>query len=202
MTLFPDTDESLIAKVSDLGDGAAWAEFVGLYQPAILRIAIKRGLQEADALDVLQQVLISVAKSIENWSPIAGGPPFRAWLTTIAGNAINNALSRKPLDKAVGGSSVIDRLASLPAESVSRTPQSELFHEVRYQAILWAADQIRHEFSDEIWHCFWRTAIQGASIQAVATELNRSPGSIYVGRFRIVSRLREKVQELSIAWEL
>lgn len=78
MTLFPETNETLIARVKDLADGASWTEFVGIYQPVILRMAKRRGMQDADALDIVQQVFVSVAKSIEAWEPINGGPPFRA----------------------------------------------------------------------------------------------------------------------------
>jgi len=65
MADFPETNHSLIARVQDLGDGASWAEFLAIYQPVVYRIARRRQVQEADALDVVQQVLLSIAKSIE-----------------------------------------------------------------------------------------------------------------------------------------
>ncbi|MEZ6092306.1 MAG: sigma-70 family RNA polymerase sigma factor [Pirellulaceae bacterium] len=196
--MFPETSESLIAQVKDLGDGASWTEFVGIYQPVILRMARRRGLQQADALDVVQQVFVSVAKSIEDWSPVAGGPPFRAWLATIARNAITNALTRQPHDRAVGGSSVIDQLHALPSAEATR---SELLREARHQIVLWVAEHIRHEFSDEVWLSFQRTAIGGESVAEVARSLNRSTGAIYVARYRVIARLKEKVQEVSHTWE-
>lgn len=201
MTQFPETNEMLIARVKDLGDSASWSEFVGIYHPAILRMAKRRGMQEADAMDVIQQVFVSVAKSIESWSPVSGGPPFRAWLATIARNAITNALARKPVDAAYGGSSFVSHLQSLPAQSSLAATRSELIHETKHQAVLWAADQIRGEFNNEVWQCFWMTAIEGKTVAEVATALDRSPGSIYVARYRVVARLKEKVQDLSQAWD-
>jgi len=198
MTMFPETSESLIAQVKDLGDGASWTEFVGIYQPVILRMARRRGLQQADGLDVVQQVFVSVAKSIEDWSPVAGGPPFRAWLATIARNAITNALTRRPHDRAVGGSSVVDQLHALPSVEATR---SELLREAQLQIVLWVAEHIRHEFSDEVWLSFQRTAIGGESVAEVARSLNRSTGAIYVARYRVIARLKEKVQEVSHTWE-
>ena len=198
MTMFPETSESLIAQVKDLGDGASWTEFVGIYQPVILRMAGRRGLQQADGLDVVQQVFVSVAKSIEDWSPVAGGPPFRAWLATIARNAITNALTRRPQDRAVGGSSVVDQLHALPSVEATR---SELLREAQHQIVLWVAEHIRHEFSDEVWFSFHRTAIGGESVAEVARSLTRSTGAIYVARYRVIARLKEKVQEVSHTWE-
>ncbi len=198
MTMFPETNETLIARVKDLSDGASWAEFVGIYHPVVFRMARRRGMQEADALDVIQQVFASVAKSIDNWSPIAGGPPFRAWLATIARNAITNALARRPQDMAAGGSSVIDQLHALPSAEAT---QSELLRETQQQTVLWAAEQIRHEFSDEVWASFQLTAIEGQSVADVAQSLRRSPGAIYVARYRVIARLKEKVQEFSHSWD-
>lgn len=66
MTHFPETNEMLIARVKDLGDADSWLEFVGIYQPTILKMAKRRGLQDADARDVAQQILISVSNSISN----------------------------------------------------------------------------------------------------------------------------------------
>lgn len=201
MSLFPETNEILIARVKDLGDGAAWSEFVGIYQPSIMRMVRRRGLQEADALDVIQQVFVSVAKSIESWSPVSGGPPFRAWLATIARNAITNALARKPIDGAQGGSSFVNQLQSIPAASSLAATRSELMRETKHQAVLWAAEQIQGEFSSDVWQCFWMTAIEGKSVAEVASMLNRSTGSIYVARYRVVARLKVKVHDLSLAWD-
>lgn len=201
MTLFPDTNETLIARVKDLADSASWTEFVGIYQPVILRMAKRRGMQDADALDVVQQVFVSVAKSIEAWEPINGGPPFRAWLAKIARNAITNGLSRRPTDTAAGGSSVIERLQLVPQQASLDAMRSELDRETQQQAIRWAAEQIRNEFSDDVWLSFWRTAIEGETIATVAASLNRTEGSIYVARYRVITRIKQKVQELSHSWE-
>ncbi len=114
MSDFPETNHSLIARVQDLGDGASWSEFLRIYQPVVYRMARKRQLQEADAHDVVQQVFLSISRSIERWEPGAGQPPFRAWLTTIARNAITKALVRRPQDQATGTTSAAELLASHP----------------------------------------------------------------------------------------
>ncbi len=99
------------------------------------------------------QILTSVARSIEDWRPIDGGPPFRAWIAAIARNAITNALTRKPIDAAPGGSSAFARLHSLPVRASLDATHAELDCEARKHAVLWAAEQIRHEYSPEVWEC-------------------------------------------------
>ncbi len=199
MPEFPETSHSLIARVSDPSDAASWAEFLAIYQPVIFRMARRRGLQIADAQDVLQQVFLSVARSIDGWEATEGRPPFRAWLTTIARNAITKSLSRRPSDAATGSSSVDDLLNSIPDDEATT---SELIQEARREIVHWATDQIRNEFSDVVWQSFYRTAVEGEPIAKVAAEMGRSAGSIYVARFRVIARLKEKILEATNSWDL
>lgn len=199
MPEFPETNHSLIARVKDLGDGASWIEFLGIYQPVVYRMARRRQLQDADAQDVMQQVFLSIARSIESWEPGDGQPPFRAWLTTVARNAITKALARRPRDQATGTSSVAEILENLPEAEATA---SEVLAESRCEIIRWARGQIRSEFSDDIWQLFQLTAIDGVPIQELVQSSGRSAGSIYVARFRVIARLKEKIQEVSQHWDI
>jgi len=62
--LNPDTRASLIVRLRDAGDDEAWIEFVQIYQPVVQRFIQKHGLQYADAAEITQEVLRSVAKSV------------------------------------------------------------------------------------------------------------------------------------------
>ena len=199
MPEFPDTSHSLIARVKDLGDGAAWTEFLGIYQPVVLRMARRRGLQDADAQDVMQQVFLSISKSIEGWIPGDLQPPFRAWLTTIARNAITKALTRRPHDVASGSTSMVDLLE---AQLDPQATTAEILAEARKELIRWATEQIRSEFSEATWNVFWRTAIEGVPIAEVAKSTGRSAGAVYVARYRVIARLKDKVLEVSQLWDL
>jgi RNA polymerase sigma-70 factor, ECF subfamily len=199
MSNFPETNHSLIARLQDIGDGASWTEFLGIYQPVVYRMARRRLLQDADAHDVMQQVFLSVAKAIESWEPGVGKPPFRAWLSTIARNAITKALSRRPRDRAAGTTSVA---SILERQAASEVTTGEILAEARQETIRWAAEQIRSEFSAEIWRIFELTVLNGVPIAELASSSGRSAGSIYVARFRVITRLKEKIQEVSQHWEL
>lgn len=199
MPEFPETSHSLIARVKDLGDGAAWTEFLGIYQPVVFRMARRRGLQDADAQDVMQQVFLSISKSIEGWIPGDLQPPFRAWLTTIARNAITKALTRRPRDAATGSTSMVELL---DAQADPQETTAEILAEARKELIRWATEQIRSEFSEATWNAFWRTAIEGVPIAEVAKSTGRSAGAVYIARYRVIARLKEKVLEVSQLWDL
>ena len=64
MTASPETHASLILRLHDRSHQQAWCEFVEIYQPVIYRLARYKGLQHADAEDVVQQVLSAVAGAV------------------------------------------------------------------------------------------------------------------------------------------
>ena len=194
---WPETNESLILRVKDSADALAWADLLEIYRPVVIRMAMSRGLQHADADDLAQGVFVSVAGAIDRWKPGEDMPPFRVWLIRITRNAIINALTRRKPDAAAGSTTVNQILHELPQDDETT---KDLLEESRMEAMRWAASEIRAEFSELIWSMFWQTSVEGRSVKDVAGELNRSTGAVYMARFRVMQRLKEKVTEVSEVW--
>jgi RNA polymerase sigma-70 factor (ECF subfamily) len=193
MEPLPETSETLIARVKDPADAAAWTDFVAIYRPVIYRLARRRAMQDADAHDIAQKVLLAVSQAIQNWEPGQDRPPFRAWLTTLSRNAIINALSRRRPDVGSGSTQNLEILNAQAADDPQTT--AELALESRRETLRWAAEQIRGEFSEAIWRMFWETAVLGRPTADVAADVGRTAGAVYMARFRVMQRLKEKVQE-------
>ena len=192
MTESPETRLSLIVRLKDRRDREAWGEFLEIYHPLVCRLALAKGLQHADAEDVAQQVFESVARAVDRWQPDAERARFRTWLTTIAHNAIVNALSRQAPDRASGDTAERDLLA----EYVVDQPESQmLLLESRREVFRWAARRAREEFEPHTWDAFWLTAVEGRDIAEVAASLRKQPGAIYAARSRVMRRLRQIVLE-------
>ncbi len=189
----PETRHSLVIRVRNRDDQEAWQQFSDIYRPVVQRLAVWRGLQEADAEDLTQRELMAIAGAIDRWEPDADRGKFRTWLRKIADNAILNALRRGVPDRSSGKEEMRSMLLQSPAQD---GPDSDLLRiEYRREVFQWAVRQIRHEFTDETWTSFWMTAVDGIDVEAAAARLGRSRGSVYASRSRVMKRLRNKVEE-------
>lgn len=194
----PDTNASLLIRIRNSEDREAWEQFASIYRPAIVRFAKQKGLQNADAEDLAQKVLISVSNSIQSWQPDSNRASFRTWLNRVSHNAVINALTRSKPDKASGNTQVMALLEQSPVEG----PSELLTIEIRREVFRFAASEIESEFQSHTWQAFWLTSVEAISVEVAAGQLGMSVGSVYAARSRVMRRLREKVQELQLTeWE-
>jgi RNA polymerase sigma-70 factor (ECF subfamily) len=198
MNDWPETYESLILRVKDPADAPAWSAFLVIYRPVIYRLACSRGLQDADADDLAQKVFVAIARSVESWAPAVDMPPFRAWLYRIAHNEILKSITRRKPDAGAGSSSVQEMLHAIPQHDSDASV--ELIREGRLEAFRWASDAVRHEFTAATWTMFWQSTIEEQTVEEVARTHGRSSGAVYLARYRVMKRLKEKIDEVSDIW--
>ncbi len=192
MSDFPDTRDSLLVRIQSLEDQDAWETFVTMYRPLIIRMARNRGLQESDANDLAQRVLLSVALSISRWHKRGPNDRFRHWLRKITRNATLNELTRKPIDLAEGGSAA---LQFLNEECTDQAAVTEFETEYRRERLGRVLRTIRSDFEPATWRIFEITVLEGRSITEASRELSKSVGSIYAARNRITQRIKEAIRE-------
>ena len=190
----PDTRISLILRLPRSADAAAWREFVEIYEPLVLRFARRRGLQEADAQDLVQRVFTSVAGAVDRWQPDPKRGKFRAWLFRIARNHLINQAALRRRERPVGGSTQVRRLHDEIDQRVIEASDVEI--EYRRAVFESAAARVKRLVQPATWTAFWETMVVGRSCESVAEELNMSVGAIYVARSRVVARLRAVAEEL------
>ena len=112
----PTTRPSLLIRIRDARDAEAWQEFVKLYGPVIYGYARKRGLQDADAADLTQDALRTVAAAAGRleYDPRRGR--FRAWLFTLVHRKLLDYLtSRQRRLQGTGDTQILIRLQEQPA---------------------------------------------------------------------------------------
>jgi RNA polymerase sigma-70 factor (ECF subfamily) len=189
----PLTRASLLIRLRDRSDQPAWNEFVSIYGPVIYGFARRRGLQDADAADTMQDVLRSVTTAIQrlDYDPRQGR--FRGWLYTLTRNRVFTLQSsRNGKPRGTGDSNVQSLLAAQPDRSEALEEEWEL--DYRRSLTATVLEQLREEFSEKIWQAFWQTAVEAQPAAEVARSLGTSPGSVYVAKSRVLARAREAVQ--------
>lgn len=81
------TSASLVRQVA-AGDAQAWERFANLYVPLVYGWARQAGLQASDALDVSQNVFLSVLRNVSMFTSDEPGQSVRRWLRTITRNVV------------------------------------------------------------------------------------------------------------------
>ncbi len=194
MATSPQTRPSLLVRIRDAADRAAWVEFVDLYAPLVYGFARKQGLQDADAADLTQDVLRAVAAAAGrlDYDPRRGS--FRGWLFTVVRNKLRTFLTRRARQCRGGGDTGAHRrLEEQPA------PQEETSlwdQEYEQRLFAWAAEQVRGGFQDSTWQAFWQTAVEGKGAKEVGAALGLSVGAVYVAKSRVLARLKEQIRQL------
>lgn len=191
----PETRASLIVRLRDAADVAAWDEFVAIYGPLVHRLAMRQGLQAADAEDVVQQVFAAVAQSVHQWLERPQPNRFRGWLLTIARNIAIKTLTRRPQGGVgLGGDPGLNELVAAEGDW-----SSHFDIEYRREVYRWAAEQVQNTVSSTTWNAFQLTHIEGVSIADAAKRLSMSVGNIYIARSRVISRLRELAKQFEVS---
>jgi RNA polymerase sigma-70 factor (ECF subfamily) len=192
MAEIPQTRASLLVRLRDRQDAAAWTEFVDLYAPLVYGYARKQGLQDADAADMTQEVLIAVAAGSRRLDYDSRRGAFRNWLFTIVRRKLSNrrrAQRSRPQDyHAVTTQS---QLEQCPA---AEDGTAEWEAQWQRQLFAWACAQARQDVSDATWQAFWATAIEDRPGKQVAAKLGLSVAAVYRARSRVLARLKELVQ--------
>ncbi len=198
MTDWGRTRGSLLIRLRDAQNHAAWREFVELYQPVIYRLCRRKGVRHNDAEDLVQQVLVSVAKAVDRFDAASEKGTFRGWIYRISHNVIVNFLSRDlPKNKTASANEATAWQDAL-VQTAAKDNSSLVRMEVRRQLFREAAGRAREEFEESTFRAFWLTAVEDLPIEEAAKKLNKSTGAIYAARSRVLKRLREIVQEMEV----
>lgn len=179
------THASLLARLSAGPDDAAWREFCDRYGELILNFGLSRGLQRADADDVMQEVLAALTRNMPGFTYDPARGRFRAYLKTVALRAILRRLRQK---RPAG--------ANDPADDALESAQADPEIEKRWDAewrqyhLRLAMRTVRAEFGERDRAAFDLYVGEGREPAAVAAELGLSVDQVYQAKSRILRRLR------------
>lgn len=193
MIHLPDTSLSLIERIQNTEDGTSWTEFLEIYGPVVIGYLRKRGLQDADILDISQETFRAVIQNIHHFDPDPCRGRFRNWLFQIVrSKAADHWRRRRREPRAPGDSAMrvmLDRVSTC-------NDQSDWDSEFKHRLLHTAAERIQDDFTPRTWQAFWLTCVEGHPTAEVAARLQLNVSDVYVRKSRVLSRLREVVRRL------
>jgi RNA polymerase sigma-70 factor (ECF subfamily) len=187
----PETSASLIRRLRDPSDRASWETFVAVYGPMIRGYCQYQGLQEADAADVGQEVLVRVVRAIGafEYKPEVGR--FRDWLGAVVRNAVKRFREK---DRSTPHGTGDETRPDLDVAATADPAWT-----ARYQAGLLAAacDRAKPHFEPNTWRTFERVWIDQLPAATVADELDLTLHAVYVAKSRVLQRVRDELLYLA-----
>jgi RNA polymerase sigma-70 factor, ECF subfamily len=183
-----ETSPTLLERLRQPGDRAAWAEFVQLYTPLLYHWAQQLGLQPAEAADLVQDVFVNLLQAMPGFQ-YDGRRSFRAWLCTLARNRFRD-LRRKHAPTPAG--SALDSLAGAIDDPALEVDAAEYREYLTDRALQLA----RREFAPATWRAFWGVVVEGRAAAEVAKKCGLSANAVYLARGRVLRRLRESLEGL------
>ncbi len=192
MADLPSTRVSLLVRIRDAQDADSWRQFVGVYAPLVYGYARRRGLQEADAEDVTQEVLRAVGAAAGRLAAIAGQGSFRRWLCTVTHHKIYDLRAQRLRQTQGSGASGMQKL--LEEQPASQEEQTLWESDYERRLFTWAAEQVRPRVEAATWQAFWQTAVAGRAAKEVAAELKLNVAAVHLAKSRVMARLRKVIQ--------
>jgi RNA polymerase sigma-70 factor (ECF subfamily) len=202
---------SLLARLKDWQDDQSWRQFFDTYWKLIYSVAVQAGLSNAEAQDVVQDTLVSVARKIGEFKcdPAAGS--FKVWLLKLTRwrilNQVKNRLPEQAGDRVSGATA--RRAARRSHDDSTRTATVERVADpasLDLEAIWdaeWArnlteaaSERVRQKVSARQFQMFELYVVQGWPVREVARLLGVSAGQVYLAKHRVSRLLKKEIQRL------
>jgi RNA polymerase sigma-70 factor (ECF subfamily) len=188
------TGTTLLVLLRDYSD-KAWQAFVDRYGPRIYQWCRGWRLQEADAENVTQEVLIKLYQKLRAFRYDRSQGSFRSWLKTVTHHAWQDYLDsqKRPGAKAIGGSSVQEVINATEAGACLLKLLEEAFD---LELLEEAKARVRLQVSERDWQIFQDLALHQRTGAEVAAERGMSVAAVFMVRSRVQTKLKEMVQAL------
>src|SRR4051812_13469374 len=196
---FIPTRQSLLQRLKDWRDERGWQDFFDTYWRLIYSVARRAGLSDAEAQDVVQETVISVAKQIPGFTYNATGS-FKAWLMRLTKRRIADQFRKKQYQ--LGGKK-FPREERLETAIIDNHPDSRSFdlentwdEEWQSNALQAALQRVKEIADAKEFQMFYLHVTKGISAREVAKRLDVKLAQIYVAKYKVSSLVKKQIRIL------
>jgi RNA polymerase sigma factor (sigma-70 family) len=193
------TRRSLVDRLANWDDQRRWQEFFDTYWKLIYSAARKSGLADAEAQEVVQETVITVAKNIDRlkYDPAVGS--FKGWLLQITRWRVADQFRKREPEGAKRPSSPDDPLtATIERVPDLQTVDLDALWEAEWKDNLLEAaiSRVKKKIDPkqfQIFDCYVRKEWPA---QKVAARLGVNVGQVYLARHRVSALLKKEIKTL------
>src|SRR5215471_1367320 len=197
------TRSSLLRRVKDTQDQQGWQEFNDIYGKLIFGFALKAGLTQDEAQEVVQETMIAAAKHLPEFHYDPKVCSFKTWLLNLSRWRVQDQLRKRQNPGAAGAASARVEPENDPnrTSTIERVPargdQLEVLWNQEWHATLLQAAlaAIKPKVDPSQWQIFDLCALQEWPVKDVAKALGISAGRVYLARHRISRLLKKQLKK-------
>ncbi len=186
---------SLLTRLKDWNDQEGWRDFFDTYWRLIYSFAIKKGLNDSEAQDVVQETVFSVLKNLPNFD--SHKAPFKIWLLHLTEWRVTDQLRRRsrsnqPLRRDDEKTGTAERVPDPRGQSIEHVWNEE------YEANLMAAaiERVKRKVDAKQYQVFDLYVLKNWPVRRVARALNINAGKVYLAKHRISRLIRKELTHL------
>jgi RNA polymerase sigma-70 factor (ECF subfamily) len=195
---FIPTRVSLLSRLKDWEDNDSWREFFNTYWKLVYGVALKAGLTDQEAQEVVQETVITVARRIPEFKYDPAVCSFKTWLLNLTRWRIVDQLRRRPPGatgepaEATARTAVIDRLVD-PATLNLDAVWNEEWQRYLLDA---AIARVKRRVNPEHYQMFHLCVFKDWAPSKVARELSVSISRVYLAKHRVAAQLKREIKKL------
>ncbi|MSU63920.1 MAG: sigma-70 family RNA polymerase sigma factor [Pedosphaera sp.] len=191
---------SLLSRLKDWEDQDSWKQFFDAYWKLIYSTALKSGLTHAEAQEVVQETVISVAKNMGEFKASPASGSFKAWLLNLTRWRITDQLRKRPPPDRFQAPRSEDTARTATIERVADTNpadlESEWNHEYERNLVGIATQRVKGRVKPEMFQIFDLLVNKGWPALKVSRRLHVSLAQVYYARYKLTSLMKREVRNL------
>ena len=194
------TRDSLLSRLKDRDDQESWQDFFNTYWKLVYGVAMKAGLTDQEAQEVVQETVITVARRIPEFRYDPKVCSFKTWLLNLTRWRIVDQLrKRKPevslkhrRPDGTTRTATIDRIADPSGLGLEKMWDEE-WEQYIFEA---AIERVKKQVRPEQFQIFALRVFKEWPVTKIARELDVSIGQVYLAKHRIAALIKKQVKEL------
>lgn len=197
---FIPTRRSLLSRLKDWDDQESWKDFFNTYWKLIYSVALKSGLSDPEAQDVVQEAVLSVAKKMQEfkYDPAVGS--FKSWLLLITRRRIADHLRKQYRQPPAAEHRAPDTARTATAERVADPApfNLEMIWEEEWEKNLMdaAIQRVKKQVKPKQYQIFDFYVLKKWPVTKVARTLNVNMGQVYLAKHRVTALIKKELRAL------